>query len=225
MAGLRRVECNGLLPCRARCEALRLTNLFRGTTPGLKLGLVDKIGAVDPLAVDPLDIEIVDPGRGGVETRLSLLRDDKVDIRRSQDDLAVPVLLGCNNTASCTEGSSLSCRELLVQSSSSCTSVSGVEPSVHFPLLNLFSDDSGRPTELRFRSREVGAETDCEIEEGVEGSIDVGRTSLNEVDDGAFRLFRDVGLRAVGCWGLPKARPTAATPTVPIAQSCQRPLD
>ncbi len=91
MAGLRRVECSGLFPCSARCEALRLTNLFGGTTTGLVLGMEGRIGVVDPLAVDPLDIENVDAGRGGVETILSLLRDDKVDIRRSQDDLAVPV--------------------------------------------------------------------------------------------------------------------------------------
>lgn len=92
MAGLRRVECSGLFPCSARCEALRLTSLFRGTTAGLVLGMDGRIGVVDPFAVDPLDIENVDAGRGGVETILSLLRDDKVDIRRNQDDLAVPVL-------------------------------------------------------------------------------------------------------------------------------------
>ncbi len=170
------------------------------------------------MAVDPLDIETVEPGRGGVEPKLSLLR-DKVDIRRSQDDLAVPVPLDAKNGASCTKGCFVSSCERFVQSCSSCTPVSGTAAFSHLALPGLFKEDSGRLTELRFRSREDGAETDCEIGEGVDGSIDVGWTSLNVEDDSASRLFRDVGLRAVDCWGLPKARPTAATPTVPIAQS------
>lgn len=188
-----------MFPCSARCEALRLTNLFRGTTAWLVLGTVGRIGVVDPLAVDPLDIENVDPGRGGVETILSLLREDKVDILRSQDDLAVPVPLESNGTLSCIEGCFASCCKLFVQSNSSRTRLSGVEASAHFPLLNLFNDDSGRSTELRFLSREVGAETDCEIAEGVVGSADVDSASLNVAYDCAFRQFLDVGLRPDDC--------------------------
>ncbi len=77
--------------------------------------------------------------------------------------------------------------------------MSGVGASAHVPLLNLFNEDSGRPTELCFLSREVGAETDCEITEGVVGSVDVGWASLNVAYDCAFRLFLDAGLRPDDC--------------------------
>ena len=154
------MECNGLLPCRARCEALRLTNLFRGATTGLALGKVGKIGAVDPLAVETLDIEKVEPGRGGVETPLSVFRDDNVDILRNQDDLAVTLPLNSNGIVSCAGRCFVSSCELLFRVSSSGTPASGVDASIRIPLLNLFSEDNGRPAELRFRSREVGADSD-----------------------------------------------------------------
>ena len=114
---------------------------------------------MDPLAVDPLDMETVEPGRGGVEPKLSLLR-DKVDIRRSQDDLEVPVLLDAKKGASCTKDCFVSSCERFVQSSSSCTPGSGTTAFSHLALLGLFNADNGRLTELRFRSREDGAETD-----------------------------------------------------------------
>ena len=37
--------------------------------------------------------------------------------------------------------------------------------------------------------------------------------------EGVF-LLCDMGLAAIECCGWPKAKPTAATPTVPVAQSC-----
>jgi len=96
---------------------------------------------------------------------------------------------------------------------------SGVEPSVLMPSLRLLADVNGRPTELRFRSLDVGAEVDCGSGEGVEGMAGRGWASFGVDRDGVF-LFFDVGLAAIECSGCPKAKPIAATPTVPDAQSC-----
>ena len=82
----------------------------------------------------------------------------------------------------------------------------------------LLDDVQGRPAEARFRSLEVGADAGWEGLAGVSCRSCRDRLSRNDVRDGIL-LFFDVGLAAIECCGWPKARPTAATPRVPDAQS------
>lgn len=96
--------------------------------------------------------------------------------------------------------------------------MSGVERAVKFPKLNLLDEDKGRPKEFRFRSLEEGVEAGWAIGDVVAEACGVGlwRSKVNR--DGAS-LLPDGGLWSVpdSCW--PRARPTAAIPTVPVAQS------
>lgn len=95
----------------------------------------------------------------------------------------------------------------------------GVDPNVLIPPLRLLADVNGRPAELRFRNVDVGAEVACGSGDGVDGMADRGWASRS-VDLEVGFLFLDVGLAAIECCGCPKAKPIAATPTVPDAQSC-----
>lgn len=54
------------------------------------------------------------------------------------------------------------------------TLMSGVEPTVLVPPLELLGVVRGRPWEVRFRSLEVGAETVCGSADGVVGILDRG---------------------------------------------------
>lgn len=93
-----------------------------------------------------------------------------------------------------------------------------MEASVLTPPLRLLVDVMGRPAELRFCNLEVGAELACCSGLGVVGGSCRVKVLFIDAREGIL-LFFDVGLGAIECWGWPKARPTAATPTVPDAQS------
>lgn len=77
----------------------------------------------------------------------------------------------------------------------------------------------GRLSEVRFRSLETGAEVVWGRADGVVGMFERGLKSSKPALDVVLLLF-DVGLVAGECCGWPKAKPTAATPTVPVAHSC-----
>ena len=94
--------------------------------------------------------------------------------------------------------------------------------AVLLSLSGLLEEDSGQPTEFRFRSLVVGADDDLGIVDGVAGGTAVMTGSYELAKGGAFRLF-DVGLASVVCGLYPKARPIAATPTVPVAHSWNYP--
>ena len=96
--------------------------------------------------------------------------------------------------------------------------VSGVEPAVLVPPLELFNDVRGRPAEVRFRSLEVVAGAVWGGDDGVVGMFARG-SSKPALD--VVLLLLDNGLVAAECRGCPKAKPTAATPTVPVAHSCR----
>lgn len=51
------------------------------------------------------------------------------------------------------------------------------------------------------------------------GMSDGGWTLSKAALEGVF-LLCDMGVAAIECCGWPKAKPTAAMPTVPVAQSC-----
>lgn len=87
----------------------------------------------------------------------------------------------------------------------------------------LLEEVNGRLAELRFRSLEVGADAGWDCGDGVAGMVDGGRALFKAAPEGVFLLF-DMGLAAIECCGWPKAKPTAATPTVPVAQSWWRTL-
>ena len=99
----------------------------------------------------------------------------------------------------------------------------GFETGVHLAFSDLLDEDNGLPAEFRFRNRVVGAETDWGKAEGVAGGIAVALGSRDVVNDVPFRLL-DEGLLSVECGLYPNARPIAATPTVPVAQSCRNPI-
>lgn len=193
---------------------LLFTSLLRGNVEELKFVEEERIGAVDPLEKE-IDGE---PG-GGVETGLSF-DVDMVDFRRNQDDLMV--LLPLNSKSN---GSWL--KEVLVSGAtgfpatpaSPSALLSGIEGAVKFAKLSLLDEDSGRPKEFRFRSREVGAEAGCAMDDvGGEGiGVELCWSKVNR--DGAF-LLPEPGLWSVAGFRWPRARPTAAIPTVPVAHSC-----
>ena len=182
-----------------------------------KLG---RIGAVEPLEWD-MDGE---PGRG-VGTGLPVLKDDKVDMRLSHLGGVFSEPLNSNAKGPRpVEGrpDSFNCESSAIPfSEPSLSFVSGVEPSVLMPPLKLLDEVNGRPAELRFGSLDVGAEAGWGCGDGVVGMVDRGGRSFKVALDVVFLLF-DMGLAAIECCGWPKANPTAATPTVPVAQSCSR---
>ena len=98
--------------------------------------------------------------------------------------------------------------------------MSGIDPTVLVPPLELFDEVRGRPTEVRFRSLEVGAEAVWGNADDVVGILGRGWRSSKPALDVVLLLF-DVGRVAAECCGWPKAKPTAATPTVPVAHSCR----
>ena len=115
-----------------------------------------RIGAVDPLEND-IDGE---PG-GGVETGLSSLDIDNVDLRRNHDGLTI--LLPLDSCAEISDGwladaCGSGVDDCPTSSTSSAGLMSDMDLVVHTPRLNLLEDDNGRPNEVRLRNRAVGAE-------------------------------------------------------------------
>lgn len=95
-----------------------------------------------------------------------------MDIRRNQEDLAVPVLLNSDGKDPGLDDRFESrFEERSVHAGRSFILLSGVVISAASPPLSLFAEDSGLARELRFRSREVGADVLYGSGEGVEGSV------------------------------------------------------
>lgn len=148
---------------------LLFTSLLRGRVEELKFVEDGRIGAVDPLEKETDG----DPG-GGVEKGLSSFDIDIVDFRRNQDDLIV--LFPLNSKSN---GSWL--KEVLVSGATGFPGTpesppaltSDIEGAVKFPKLSLLDDDRGRPKEVRFRNREVGAEAGWAIGDVVLDGIGV----------------------------------------------------
>ena len=155
---------------------------------------------------------------------LPVLRDDKVDMRLSHVGGVFSEPLNSNAKGPLPVEGPDSLNEDCSSIAFSCPFLSfdsGVEPSVRMPPLKLLAEVNGRPAELRFRNRDVGAEAGWGCGDGVVGMADGGWTSFNVALGGVFLLF-DIGLAAIECCGWPKAKPTAAMPTVPVAHSCSR---
>ena len=89
---------------------------------------------------------------------------------------------------------------------------------VHFPPSRLSEADRGCTAEARLRRRVAGAEADCSTGEGVAGAIDVEAGPLDVEMGGASRLGVE-DFASDDWYRQPNARPIAATPTVPVAQS------
>ena len=153
---------------------------------------------------------------------LPVLSDDNVDMRLSQVGGLFSEPLNSNAKGpSPAEGPDSSSDGCLSSSFSDpvFSLLSGVKSSVLIPPLRLLDDVNGLPAELRFRSLEVGAEAGWGCGDGVAGIVNGGWTWFKAVLEGILLLF-DTGLAAIECCGWPKAKPTAATPTVPVAHSC-----
>ena len=215
MAGLRNDECNPLLPCNALCDVLLFTSLLRGNAEEPWFDGDGRIGAVEPLEKE-IDGE---PG-GGVDMGLSSLDIDNVDLRRSHEVLIVLAPLNSKSKGSWLKEGRMSCATGCCETADSPTAlISVIERAVKFPKLNLLDDDNGRPKEVRFRNLEGGAEAGWAIGDGAveAGGVDLWRSKVNR--DGAF-LLPEAGLWSCAGFWWPRARPTAAIPTVPVAQSC-----
>ena len=101
--------------------------------------------------------------------------------------------------------------------------MSGDEATLRVAPFKLLAEVNGRPREFRFRSRDDdGAEVGGGNGEGVEGIALSGCASSKAVRYNVFLLL-GFGRAAFECCGWPKANPTAAMPTVPVAQSCSKP--
>ena len=164
----------------------------------------------------------MDGERGrGVGVGLPLLRDD-LEIRLSQVGGVFSEPLNSNANGPCPVESSGSCTKACPASpipKSPSNLESDVRPTVLVPPLKLLEDVRGLPREVRFRSLEVGAEAVWGGTDDRVGMVERGRKSSKPALDMVLLLF-DVGLVAAECCGRPKAKPTAATPTVPVAHSC-----
>lgn len=91
---------------------------------------------------------------------------------------------------------------------------------LYAPSLNRFDGDSGWPKELRLRSRDVEADAEEGSDDGCGELIDAVWDSSRTPRTMGFLLVV-LGLVAiVRCCGWPNAKPIAAIPTVPDAQSC-----
>ena len=100
-------------------------------------------------------------GDAGIEVDIGLasLDEEKVDILRSHDDLAVPLPLNSKiEFAWVVEGREFSVKTPCRQSCSCGALISDVETVVNLPLSSRLDEDSGLPAEFRFRSLVVGAE-------------------------------------------------------------------
>lgn len=90
---------------------------------------------------------------------------------------------------------------------------------LYAPSLNRFDGDSGWPKELRLRSRDVEADAEEGSDDGCGELIDAVWDSSRTPRTMGFLLVV-LGLVAiVRCCGWPNAKPIAAIPTVPDAQS------
>lgn len=123
-------------------------------------------------AVDPWENEREGDSGWGVDSWLPVLRDESVDIRRNQEDPAVPVPLYSEGREPGLDDRFESRLERSVHSESSFIRRLGAKMEGKSPPLSLFADESGLPRELRFRSRDVVADVGNGDGEGVEGVIE-----------------------------------------------------
>lgn len=154
-----------------------------------------------------------------MESWLPDFNDDSVDILLSQVDLGVP---GPLTSSAKDPGLEARFRTLnagrSVLSASSSNFPLGVDARLYPPPLDLFDGDSVWP---RFRRREV------EVEDTDEGSGKDFKELLDTIWGSSMAprtvdfLLLAVGLVPVERCGRPNAKPIAATPTVPDAQSYQ----
>lgn len=165
--------------------------------------------------MEPLEKDIDGEPGGGVEVGLSALDIDNVDLRRNQ--VGLTVLLPLNSGAASSLGWPVGGGGSgAADWPTSSGSVAG--RVVQLPRLNLLEDDRGRPKEVRLRNREVGPGVGWSGDDGLEGAIGADRDSSSVKREGAF-LLPEAGLWSLGGFRRPKASPTAAIPTVPVAQS------
>ena len=153
-------------------------------------------------AVEPLEKETDGEPGGGVDTGLSSLNIDSVDLRRSHEVLIVLAPLNSKSKGSWLKEGRMACAIGCCETSDSPSAlISGVERAVGFPKLSLLDDDNGRPEEVRFRNLVGGAEASWAI--GGDGAVeadgvDLWKFKINR--DGVF-LLHEAGLWSrAGFW-------------------------